>query len=85
MFLFYRSLNLYLSLPIGKMNSNRFISRLMDQKRIGGIRISALTFISSTAGTSDLIFLYLYVISWNFELRRVLPEFCIIDTDVFFL
>ena len=85
MFLFYRSLNLYLSLLIGKMNSNRFISRLMDQKRIGVIRISASTFISSTAGTSDLIFLYLYVISWNFELRRVLPEFCIIDTDVFFL
>ena len=39
------------------MNSNRFISHLMDQSLIRIIRISALTFISST-GTFHLISLY---------------------------
>ena len=59
----------YVFLLVPKMNSNRFISRLMDQKLILIIRISALTFLSST-GTFDLIFLLLFVISWNFELQR---------------
>ena len=48
-FFFHRSLNLKLHLLFGKlvqkMNSNRFISRLVDQNPIHIIRISALTFI----------------------------------------
>ena len=52
-----------------KMDSNRFISHLMDQKPIRVFTIRTLTFMSST-GTFDLIILQLYVISWNFELRR---------------
>ena len=47
----------YVFLLVRKMNSNRFISLLMDQKLILIIRISALTFLSST-GTFDLIFYY---------------------------
>ena len=45
---FYRKL-------VRKMNSNRFISRLVDQNLICIIKISALTFMPST-GTFDLIF-----------------------------
>ena len=68
-----RFLNLWFRLLIGKLvrkiNSNRFISCLMDQKVMRIIRTSALTFMSYT-GTFDLIFLKLFVISGNFELRR---------------
>ena len=66
------------------MNSNRFISHLMDQSLIRIIRISALTFISST-GTFDLISLYN---SMRFlgimNCKGVLPELCI-DIDIFCL
>ena len=66
------------------MNSNRFLSHLMDQSLIRIIRISALTFISST-GTFDLISLYN---SMRFlgimNCRGVLPELCI-DIDIFCL
>ena len=51
-----------------KMNSNSFISCLMDHNLICIIKISALTFMPST-GTFDLI-CYTSVISWNFELGR---------------
>ena len=66
------------------MNSNRFISHLMDQSLIRIIRISALTFISST-GTFDLISLYN---SMRFlgimNCKGVLLELCI-DIDIFCL
>ena len=66
------------------MNSNRFLSHLMDQSLIRIIRISALTFISST-GTFDLISLYN---SMRFlgimNCKGVLPELCI-DIDIFCL
>ena len=66
------------------MNSNRFLSHLMDQSLIRIIRISALTFISST-GTFDLIYLYN---SMRFlgimNCKGVLPELCI-DIDIFCL
>ena len=66
------------------MNSNRFISHLMDQSLIRIIRISALTFISSTR-TFDLISLYN---SMRFlgimNCKGVLPELCI-DIDIFCL
>ena len=82
---FYRSLNVKLRLLIGKlvgkMNSNRFISCLVDQKLIRIIRISALTFMSSTV-SFDLIFFITLCYFLNCE--EVLPEFCI-DIDVFFL
>ena len=82
---FYRSLNVNLRLLIGKlvrkMNSNRFISCLVDQKLIRIIRISALTFMSSTV-SFDLIFFITLCYFLNCE--EVLPEFCI-DIDVFFL
>ena len=61
-------------------NSNRFISCLVDQKLIRIIRISALTFTSSTV-TFDLIFFITLCYFLNCE--EVLPEFCI-DIDVFF-
>ena len=66
------------------MNSNTFISHLMDQSLIRIIRISVLTFISST-GTFDLISLYN---SMRFlgimNCKGVLPELCI-DIDIFCL
>ena len=66
------------------MNSNRFISHLMDQSLIRIIRISALTFISST-GTFDLISLYNSIRFLGImNCKGVLPELCI-DIDIFCL
>ena len=82
---FYRSLNVKLRLLIGKLvgktNGSRFISCFMDQKLIRIIRISALTFMSST-GTFDLIFFI--TLCYFLKCEGVLPEFCI-DIGVFFL
>ena len=90
-FFFHSSLNLQLYLLIRKlvqkMNSNRFISRLMDQNLIHIIRISALTFISSI-GTLDLIYnsmRFLGILKGfcrNFDtdyyiIMNILPRFCV--------
>ena len=64
------------------MNSNRFISCLVDQKLIRIIRISALTFMSSTV-SFDLIF-FITLVCYFLNCEEVLPEFCI-AIDVFFL
>ena len=91
---FYRSLNVKLRLLVGKlvrkMNSNRFISRPMDQKLIRIIRISALTFMSSTVSFYFIFFynsmlflelrggfagiLYWY---WRFLFMSILLKFCV--------
>jgi len=55
-----------------KIKRNRFISRLMDQKLIRIINVYVIHW--------D----FWLVISWNFNCKGVLPEFCI-DIDVFFL
>ena len=67
------------------MNSDRFISRLMDQTLIRIIKISTLKFMPST-GTFDLI---LYSLTWFIGIMNGEgPGFCrksCIDMDVYFL
>ena len=65
---FIDKLHLLIGKLLRKVNSNRFISRLMDQK------------------LTRIIYVYVIhwdfwlVISWNFNCKGVLPEFCI-DID----
>ena len=56
----------------------------MHQNLIRIIKISALTFILSTWTLDLILYQLFYVISWNFELLRVLLEICIV-IDTFFL
>ena len=82
---FFLSLSFLIGNLVRKMNSNRFISRLVDQNPVSGVLLKSahLTFMPSTE-TFDLIFHNYTLFLGILNCVVVWPEICI-DMEVFFL